>query len=274
MPKEREITCLPGFRASRPVRVGNAAVHQRQHDIYGHVMAAAAHCYHHMDMDMAAPVAVLRRIADLASRRWNRPDESIWEVRTRRHQYTYSRLMCWLALDRAVDLSHHGALRGNIAAWATQREAIRQQVLEKAWNPEVGAFTATIGGSDLDASTLVAPLIGFLPASDPRWRATREVILRRLGGDGLLRRYGYDDGGEETEAAFLLCTLWLADTYTADKDPDRSEELLERVIATSNDLGLLAEEADPTSGELLGNFPQGFSHLGVIQSASRLDMMC
>ncbi|MBA2575912.1 MAG: hypothetical protein H0V05_04600 [Euzebyaceae bacterium] len=202
-----------------PVRVGNAAGTQRQHDVYGHVLAAASHCYHHMDMESAAPQAVLNRLADLAARRWHRPDDSIWEVRGRRAHHTYSHLMCWLAIDRAVDLAAHGALAGDSARWAAQRDAARQAILERAWDPILGAFTGTLGGGDVDAAALVAPLIGFLPPDDPRCRSTRRVVTDRLGDNGLLHRYCHDDGLGGRDAAFLLCTLWLADTHTVGGRP-------------------------------------------------------
>ena len=270
LPDESEVKGLAGHRGWGPVRVGNAAGTQRQHDVYGHVLAAASHCYHHMDMESAAPQAVLNRLADLAARRWHRPDDSIWEVRGRRAHHTYSHLMCWLAIDRAVDLAAHGALAGDSARWAAQRDAARQAILERAWDPILGAFTGTLGGGDVDAAALVAPLIGFLPPDDPRCRSTRRVVTDRLGDNGLLHRYCHDDGLGGRDAAFLLCTLWLADTHTVDGDPDRGEELLERVLATGNDLGLLAEEADPATGAPLGNFPQGLTHLAVIESVHRL----
>lgn len=213
---------------------------------------------------------MLQRVADLAAKRWNRRDDSIWELRDGRAHHTYSRLMCWLALECAVDLARHGALDGDAATWAAQRDRVRRELLDCAWNDRLGAFSATITGDQLDASTLVAPLIGFLPASDPRCRATREAVTAGLDDNGLLRRYRHDDGLGDADGAFLLCTLWLADNHTLDGNPERGEELLDRVLATSNDLGLLAEEADPASREALGNFPQGLTHLGVIQSAIRL----
>lgn len=176
----------------------------------------------------------------------------------------------WPPLDRAVDLVHHGALHGDVENWAAQGAAIRRDILEHAWNSTIGAFTATIGGAHLDAAALVAPLIGFLPPDDPRCRATRTAITVRLGDEGL--PYDYDDGlGEPEEGAFLLCTLWLANTHAIDGEADRGEELLDRILVASNDLGLLVEEADAASGHLLGNFPQGLTHLRVIDSAIRLD---
>lgn len=179
--------------------------------------------------------------------------------------------MCWLALDRAVDLAHHGALDGDRTTWAAQRDAVRRDILDHAWNPAIGAFTGTVGGDDIDAAVLVAPLIGFLPPDDPRCRATRRVVTQHLSDHGLLHRYRRDDGLGDSDGAFLLCTLWLADTHTLDDGPERGEELLERVLTTGNDLGLLAEEAHPASGAPRGNFPQGLTHLGVIQSALRLE---
>ena len=272
IPAEKEIPHLPGHRRSRPVRVGNDAGHQRQHDVYGSVMTAAAHCYHHMaGMDSAMPQQVLRRIADLVAQRWDRPDDSIWEIRDGRDHHTYSKLMCWVALDRAVDLHHHHALGGDAGTWSIQRDAIREQVLGRGWNATVGAFAATIDGDRLDAATLVTPLIGFLPAHDPRCRATRDAVTAHLDDGGLLRRYRHADGLGEPDNPFLLCTLWLADNHTLDGNPDHGEELLERVLGTANDLGLLGEQADPSSRQPLGNFPQGLTHLGVIHSAYRID---
>lgn len=272
LPAEREMTQLPGHRGSRPVRTGNAVRHQRQHDVYGHVLAAAAHCYRAMEaMDAADPPGLLQRVADLAAERWSWPDDSIWEVRNGRSQHTYSQLMCWHALDEAVDLSHRGALEGDSQSWVAARAAARRHVLDAAWNPDLEAFTGTSGGSDVDAATLVAPLIGFLPADDPRCRSTRAVVTERLSDHGLLRRYDVDDGLPGTEGAFLLCSLWLADNHTCDGDPDAGAALLERVLRTGNDLGLLAEQADPATDDPLGNFPQGLTHLGVIHTAQRLD---
>lgn len=272
LPGERIVDHLPGHRGSTPVRVGNEARHQRQHDVYGSVLSAASHCYHHMaDMDRAMPEEVLETMADLAARRWDRPDDSIWEVRGGRDHHTYSKLMCWLALDRAVDLHRHGALDGDVATWSAQRDAVRKAVLSRAWNATLGAFAGTLDGDRLDAATLIAPLIGFLPADDPRCRATAAAVATHLDDGGLLRRYRYDDGIEGTDNPFLLCTLWLADNHTLAGEPDRGRELLERVLATCNDLGLLGEEADPVTNEPLGNFPQGLTHLGVIDTAHRLD---
>lgn len=189
-----------------------------------------------------------------------------------RGHHTYSRLLCWQALDCAVSLAGAGAIDGDAAMWASERDAIRREVLDGGWNPELGAFAATIGGAELDASVLIAPAIDVLPPDDPRCRATRDVVTRRLGDHGLLHRYRYDDGiAEPEQGAFLLCTLWLADAHTLDGDPERGEELLDRVLATANDLGLLAEEADPATGEPLGNFPLGLTHLGVIDTVLRLD---
>ena len=272
LPPEVEVDHLPGHRGSRPVRIGNAVRSQRQHDVYGHVLAAAAQCYRGMDdMDVAEPQALLRRVADLAAERWSWPDDSIWEVRRERTQHTYSQLMCWHALDEAADLSRRGALEGDSRRWVAAGAAVRRHVLDAGWNAHVGAFTGTPGGSDIDAATLVAPLVGFLAADDSRCRSTRAVVTERLSDRGLLRRYDAHDGLTGTEGAFLLCSLWLADNHTFDGDPDTGATVLERVLRTGNDLGLLGEQADPATDRPLGNFPQGLTHLGVIQSAHRLD---
>ena len=272
LPPEVELDHLPGYQGSRPVRVGNAVRSQRQHDVYGHVLAAAAECYRGMQgMDVAEPAALLQRISDLAAERWSWPDDSIWEVRGGRTQHTYSQLMCWHALDQAIDLSRRGALEGNRRRWTAARAAAGRHVLDAGWNAHLGAFTGTSGGDDIDAATIVVPLVGMLRADDPRCRSTRAVVVDRLSDHGLLRRYDLDDGLPGTEGAFLLCSLWLADNHTFDRDPDTGAAMLERVLRTGNDLGLLAEQADPRTDQPLGNFPQGLTHLGVIQSAHRLD---
>ena len=272
LPSERTLDHLPGHRGSAPVRVGNDAGRQRQHDVYGSVMEAAAYCFENMDdMDRAMPEPVLARVADLAARRWHLPDDSIWETRAGRARHTYSMLMCWVALRRAVELHHANALTGDAATWAYQRDAAAAAILDECWNPDLEAFTATAGGGQLDAATLAIPLHGFLPASDPRCRTTRQAVTDQLIDGGLVRRYRYDDGLGQLDNPFLLCTLWLADNHALDGDPDSAEELMGRVLATSNDLGLLAEEADPDSGDPVGNFPQGLTHLGVIATACRID---
>jgi GH15 family glucan-1,4-alpha-glucosidase len=222
-----------------------------------------------MDMESAAPQAVLNRLADLAARRWHRPDNSIWEVRGRRAHHTYSHLMCWLALDRAVDLAAHGALAGDSARWAAQRDAARQAILERAWDPILGPSPARSA-----AATSTPPPSS--PRSSGSSRPTTPVPLHTPGRDRPPRRQRAPAPvlprrrTRGRDAAFLLCTLWLADTHTVEGDPDRGEELLERVLATGNDLGLLAEEADPATGAPLGNFPQGLTHLAVIESVHRL----
>lgn len=239
LPRERTLDHLPGHRGSAPVRVGNDAGRQRQHDVYGSVMEAAAYCFKNMDdMDRAMPEPVLARIADLAARRWHLPDDSIWETRAGR---------------------------------ARQRDAAGAAILQQCWNRDLAAFTATAGGDQLDAATLAIPLHGLLPVSDPRCRTTRQAVTDQLIEGGLLHRYHYDDGLGQTDNPFLLCTLWLADNHSLDGDPDHAEQLMGRVLATSNDLGLLAEEADPDSNDPVGNFPQGLTHLGVIATACRID---
>jgi alpha,alpha-trehalase len=271
LPFEQELEQLAGYRRSRPVRIGNAAGDQRQHDVFGHVLAAAAHCYRHMNMDLADLAPVLCRLADLAARRWSRPDDSIWELRSGRAHHTYSRLLCWQALDCAIGLTDDGVMEGDARRWRAEREAIQREVHSRAWNGQLGAFAATIGGQRLDASVLAAAPVGFVAPHDSRFRATRETISRRLSDNGFIHRYRYEDGITDPEqGAFLLCTLWLADAYTLDGEATRGEELLDRVLGTANDLGLLAEEVDPVSGQPLGNFPQGLTHLGVIDTAIRL----
>lgn len=268
---EEELPHLRGYRGSRPVRIGNAAADQTQLDVFGHVLDAALVCNAHMSMSFRPGFGRrLQQLADAAARRWREPDSGIWEFRTEPRQYLYSKLMCWVALDRAVRLAADGALSGDVARWSAEREAIRAAILQNGFNPEVGAFTQTLGGQDLDASALAIPLVGFLDAADPRVRATTDRIQEQLSTGGLVHRYRCPDGLPGGEGTFALCSFWLVANLA---DQDRLEEahrLFARLASFASDLGLFAEEIDASSGELLGNYPQGFTHLALIRAATQL----
>lgn len=261
---EHKLDHLAGYRGSRPVRVGNAAWQQKQLDVLGEVLDAT-HLLRHVLDDLDEPVReMLITLADRAAGGWTQPDAGMWEARDADRHYTSSKVMCWVALDRAVDLAPRLGPRADPARWAAARDEIRAAVLAGAWSDRAGAYTGAFGSDDLDASVLLLPLVGFLPATDERMWATIEAVERRLEAGGLVRRWSDDPSG------FLICTYWLVECLAMAGHRERADALFRRATAHANDLGLLSEEADPVSGELLGNLPQAFSHVGLINAAWRL----
>ncbi len=271
---ERELPHLRGWRGSRPVRVGNDAWSQTQLDVFGELLDSVQRLQEQLgDLDEPSR-AFLRGMADAAAGRWTEPDHGIWEIRDEPRHHVHSKLMCWVALDRAVSMADWlGADDEKAAAWAGARDEVRATILEEAWNAEVGAFTQVFGGTRLDSSALLLAITGFLPVEDPRMASTIERVTSDLSAPcGLLWRYqahGDDLGAGLAggEATFILCTYWLVQCYAMAGQVDRATELFEKVTAYANDVGLLAEEAEPATGELLGNFPQAFSHVGLINAA-------
>jgi GH15 family glucan-1,4-alpha-glucosidase len=251
--------------------VGNGAWNQRQNDVYGELLGAAhrlADQVTTMDDDMRAFLVAL---ADTAAAHWHEPDQGIWEVRGPQRHFLYSKVMCWVALDRAMKLAPRLQATDRIGDWHTVRDEIRETVIREGWNPSVGSFTQYFGSADLDASNLMMPIVGFLPADDPRMIATIDAIAERLTDKrGLVYRYRAErgvDGLAGEEGTFLLCTFWLAQALALAGELDRARNVFERAVSHVNDVGLLAEEVDPATGELLGNFPQAFSHIGLINAA-------
>ena len=266
---ERELPHLTGWRNSRPVRVGNGAWNQRQLDVYGELLSAVHRLRDQVGELTPATAGFLVDVADTVVRRWREPDQGIWEIRGEPRHYLHSKLMCWVALDRAVELAGSiGADAAKLTRWREERDEIRRAIMEQGWSDAVGAFTQTFGGDALDASTLLLPIVGFLPGDDPRVRATVDAIAERLADPlGMVYRYRAADGLEGEEGSFLLCTFWLAHALALGGDVHRAREVFERAAGFANDLGLLAEEADGATGELLGNFPQAFSHVGLVNAA-------
>jgi alpha,alpha-trehalase len=285
---ERELPHLEGWRRSVPVRVGNGAWNQRQLDVYGELLSAVYRLSDHLFDNasrrvgpMAAPEKwgapldlapatrrCLVQLADTAARRWQEKDQGIWEVRGEPRDFLYSKLMCWVALDRAVALAEHLDASDRVKAWKQTKDRIREAILTRGWSDRANAFSQSFGSDELDASSLMLPLVGFLPADDPRVLATINATEDRLTDDrGLVYRYRSDDSLEGKEGAFLLCTFWLAQALARARRPARARTVFERAAAFVNDVGLLAEEVDPVSGELLGNFPQAFSHIGLVNAA-------
>jgi alpha,alpha-trehalase len=266
---ERTLPHLGGWRGSRPVRVGNGAWHQLQLDVYGELLSAVHRLREQLGALGPALSGFLADAADAAAAMWREPDQGIWEMRAEPRHFLHSKLMCWVALDRAIELADAlGADPDRVARWREERGRIRDAVLEQGWSERAGAFTQAFGSDALDASTLLLSIVGFLPADDPRIRATVHAIEARLTDPrGLVYRYKADDGLEGEEGSFLLCTFWLAHALALGGDVARARETFERAAAFVNDLGLLSEEVDGTTGELLGNFPQAFSHVGLVNAA-------
>ncbi|MDQ3456801.1 MAG: glycoside hydrolase family 15 protein [Actinomycetota bacterium] len=261
---EHVLEHLSGYRDSRPVRVGNEAWQQEQLDVLGEVLDAA-HLLRDAVGDFDGPVRqMLVTLADRACDGWNEPDAGMWEARDQRRQYVSSKVMCWVALDRAVLLAPRLGPDIDPTRWANARDEVRAAVLDQAWSAEAGAYTGAFGSDDLDASVLLLPIVGFLPATDERMHATIEAVERELASGGLVRRWPSDPSG------FLICTFWLVECLALAGEVERATEWFHRATGYANDLGLLAEEADPDTRELLGNYPQAFSHVGLINAAWRI----
>ena len=265
---------LEGYRRSRPVRWGNAAADQIQHDVYGEVLDCVYQwARHHGELD-AVLWGRVRELVEAAGREWNVPDQGIWEVRTAGRPFTYSAALCQVALDRGARLAERYGLQGPVKEWQRMSEHIRQAILESAWDPEMESLTEHLGGGGLDASLLALPLRRVVPADHPRMIATTRAVVDRLGaGNGLLYRYLHEespDGLPGHEGAFLLCSFWLVDNLALQSRLDEAMNLYDSLCDRANPLGLLPEEIDPGSGAFLGNFPQGFSHVGLISSGVNL----
>jgi GH15 family glucan-1,4-alpha-glucosidase len=270
---EIELDWLSGYEESRPVRIGNAAWRQHQLDIYGEVMDAL-----HAARRMGLPPDenawhVQQRILDFLEGAWERPDEGIWEVRGPQRQFTHSKVMAWVAVDRGVKAIERYGLAGDAARWRALRDEIRRRVLQDGYNAELNAFVQYFGAKEPDASLLMLPLVGFIPASDSKMRGTVELIASRLMQDGLVARYecrSAVDGLPPGEGSFLLCTFWYADNLALQGRLDEAREIYERLLDLRNDVGLLSEQYDPVDDRFLGNFPQAFSHVGLVNTATNI----
>ena len=271
---EFELTWLQGYEGSRPVRVGNAAHEQLQLDVYGEVMDAL----HIARMSNLLPPdevgwALQRALLDHLETIWRQPDEGIWEVRNGRRQFTYSKVMAWVAFDRAVQAVERSGLEGPVERWKKLRGEIHDEVLRSGFNSTLGSFTQYYGSDHLDASLLLIPLVGFLPPDDPRVRGTVAAVEKHLLYDGMVMRYDTErnpDGLPPGEGVFIACSLWLADNYILLGRRAEAAAMFERIAGLANDVGLLSEEYDPQTRRLLGNFPQAFSHIALVNTAHNL----
>lgn len=267
---ELELPWLPGYENSRPVRVGNAAFAQRQLDVYGEVLDAL-HYARRAGMAPEEHAWDLQQVLlDQLESQWDDPDHGLWEVRGPRRAFTHSRVMAWVAFDRAVKAVEQHELDGPVQRWRALREQIHQEVTSKGYDAERNTFTQYYGSKELDASLLLIPQVGFLPPSDPRVLGTVEAIEGELADGPFVLRYRTDtteDGLPPGEGAFLICSFWFVDALAITGRHERARHLFERLLAIRNDVGLLAEECDPSAQRQLGNFPQAFSHVGLINSA-------
>jgi GH15 family glucan-1,4-alpha-glucosidase len=272
---EREIPWLSGYEGAAPVRVGNAASDQFQLDVYGE-MLSALHEGRRLGLESSGPAWDLElAIMDFLESGWKEPDDGIWEVRGPRRHFTHSKVMAWTAVDRAVRDVEEFGLDGPVERWRQLREEIHREVLENGFDPERRTFTQYYGSKELDASTLMIPLVGFLPPGDERVVGTVEAIQRELSTEGFVMRYDSEnsehvDGLTGREGAFLACSFWLADDLNLIGRHDEAVQLFEKLLSLRNDLGLLAEEYDPLAGRQVGNFPQAFSHVSLVNTAAGL----
>jgi len=274
---ELELDWLPGYEGSVPVRVGNAASRQRQLDVYGEVLDALYHARLAGLERSQEAWAVMSALLEWLEEGWREPDEGIWEVRGPQRHFTHSKVMAWVAFDRAVRVIERDEVEGPVERWRELRDEIHAQVCREGFDAELGAFTQSYGSDRLDASLLMIPLVGFLPADDERVTGTVAAIERELVEDGFVTRYRADEGNTEVdglppgEGTFLPCSFWLAQVYALQGRLDEAEALFDRLLGLRNDLGLLSEEYDVKAGRLVGNFPQAFTHLALVDAALTLD---
>ncbi len=267
---EVRLNHMDGYRGSRPVRIGNEASKQFQLDIPGEMLDLAWLFHKYGGVIDLGFWEFLVGIVEFVEKNWTRPDSSLWEVRGAPRHFVHSKVMCWVAVDRAVQLARTTGFPAPVAHWKALKNQIRHRIEQEGVHPDKGFFVQSFGGQAVDAAGLMLPLEGFVAPDDPRVRATVREIETRLVQDGLVKRYLTDDGLPGEEGFFLICSFWLVENYAVLGETDRAIELFEHLLGFANDVGLLAEEVDGVTGGLLGNFPQGFSHLGLISAASTL----
>jgi GH15 family glucan-1,4-alpha-glucosidase len=264
---EEELEHLEGYRSSRPVRIGNGAAEQFQLEVYGELLNTGYELVRRGDELQDSWKNFLRKVAEHVVQVWEEPDFGIWEMRGPPRHFTYSKVMAWVAMDRAVHLAEEYGLEGDANLWRQTRRQIREQILEKGYDAQRGAFVQAYGSKELDAANLRIPLMEFLPADDPRVQGTIDRTLEELTENGLVYRYRCDDGIPGEEGAFGLCTFWLVDALALGGRVQEAEGIFTRLLGHANHVGLFPEQFDPASGEFLGNFPQAFTHIGLINSA-------
>lgn len=269
---ELELPWLPGYEGSRPVREGNAAHEQLQLDVYGELMETMHQCRRH-GLENHASWSLEQQLMEFLETQWQCRDEGIWEIRSERQHFTHSKVMCWVAFDRAIKAVERFGKQGPVERWREIRDQIHREVCERGYNKQLGAFTSHYETAELDASLLRMAHVGFLPATDPKIVSTVEAIETHLTIDGLVRRYRCEtgmDGLDGSEGCFLACSFWLVDNLVLQGRRDEAQRIFDRLLELRNDVGLLAEEYDLAQERQVGNFPQAFSHLALITSAQLL----
>ncbi len=267
---EVELDHLEGYRGSRPVRIGNGAARQFQLDVYGEVVDTV-HLWHKAGGAIGPEVwSFLRECVRCIADRWRDPDEGIWEVRGGPRHFVHSKAMCWVGVDRAIKMAQALGESEQLDEWRGLRDEIRGDVLERGFDRELGTFVQAYGSRSLDASAMLLPLVGFIRADDPKMISTVTAIQQRLTTDGLVHRYLAEDGLPGEEGAFAICSFWLVDNLALQGRADEARALFERVCSLANDVGLLAEQIDPRTREQLGNFPQAFTYVALINGAFHL----
>lgn len=267
---ERELTHLKGYKDSYPVRAGNAAFDQKQWDIYGEAMDTVVRLSDYAGRIDESPWPVFRNICNQAAQAWKKPDDGIWEVRNGPFYFVYSKIMCWVALDRGLKIARRYGFEADLDYWEKEAAAIREEVLEKGVSKTKNCFVQHYGAEDMDASLLLVPLVGFLPIEDPRIQNTIKYCQEELMENNFLLRYRGEDGLKGEEGGFLLCNFWLIECLILSGEIDEAEKLLEITSRSANHLGLFAEEYDMDKEEMLGNFPQAFTHIGYINAVNAL----
>jgi glucoamylase len=270
---EREIPWLPGYENSPPVRVGNAAAGQLQLDVFGEVMECLHQARRHGLRAAQQGWSLQRNIVQHLATIWDQPDQGMWESRGGPRHYTFSKIMCWVAFDRMIKDATHYHLSGPVDEWRKIRQDIFDRVMDEGYSKQRNSFTQIFGSEEMDATLLLIPRVGFLPANDPRVQGTIAAVEHDLFRDGFVLRYRTEsntDGLPPGEGAFLACTFWLVDAYVLAGRHDEAKKLFEQMIQLCNDVGLLSEEYDPSAKRLVGNFPQAFSHVALVSAAMTL----
>jgi len=264
---------LAGYRDSRPVRVGNAAADQRQLDIYGEILDSARLLERVDPAFVRDRWSTIERVAQRTMELWALPDSGIWEFRTRPAHYVHSKLMCWVALDRAIQLARAFGKTEPVDRWSRVAEEIRAAILSRGFDDKLGSFVQAFDRPVLDASALRIALDGLLPANDPRVLSTIAAIEQKLARGAFVQRYGGDDGLEGPEGAFLVCSFWLVESLAKSGQMDRALEHWRSLLDVAGPLLLFSEQFDPVAKEPLGNYPQAFTHIGVLRAAFALGLM-
>jgi GH15 family glucan-1,4-alpha-glucosidase len=271
---ELELKWLPGYENSKPVRTGNGAHTQLQLDVYGELLDVLWQAARAGTHPSTSSWSVARLLLDVLEKRWREPDEGIWEVRGERRHFTHSKVLCWVAFDRAVAMVEQSGYHGPVDRWRAVRDEIHAEVCAQGYDERRGSFTQAYSSTALDASVLMIPLVGFLPGDDPRVRSTIDAIRRELTDDGLVQRYDPSDpnidGIGEPEGVFLPCSFWMVEALALAGERDDASALFARLLGLANDVGLFSEEYDPRTRRFLGNFPQAFTHLALVGAAHTL----